>query len=61
VIAVKEKINSIVNQQPDDSSFEEILRELVFAKMIDNGLADSDKGKLTSHKLVMEEIESWSE
>jgi len=60
VIAVKEKINSIVNQQPDDSSYEEILRELIFAKMIDNGLNDSKNGKLTSHALVMEEIESWS-
>ena len=60
MIAVKEKINSIVNQQPDDSSYEEILRELIFAKMIDNGLNDSKNGKLTSHALVMEEIESWS-
>ena len=50
VIVVKEK-ESIVNKESDDSSF---------AKMIDNGLNDSENGKLTSHGLVMEEIESWS-
>ena len=34
----------IIGRQPDDSSYEEILRELVYARMVQRGLADSDAG-----------------
>lgn len=40
----KESMSRIIDQQPDDSSYDEILRELAFARMVDRGLADSDQG-----------------
>jgi hypothetical protein len=33
----------IIQAQPDDSSHDEILRELAFARMIERGLADVDQ------------------
>ncbi len=55
----KERINKIVNKQPADSSYNEIMRELIFAKMIKKGLADSKNGNLTSHEDMKKEIALW--
>lgn len=32
MLTVKEKVSEIVQAQPDDSSFDEILRELAFSR-----------------------------
>ncbi len=55
----KEEITQIVQQQPDDSSFEEILRELALARMIDRGLADSQAGDTISDDEMTHRIKSW--
>jgi len=47
---VKELITKIIQEQPDDASYEEILRELVLERMIDQGLEDSRKGRLVSNE-----------
>jgi len=39
VVSVKEQMSNIIQDQPEDSSYEEILRELAFALMIDRGMA----------------------
>lgn len=39
---VKEELTRLIQEQPDDSSREEIIRELAFHLMIQRGLADSD-------------------
>ncbi len=49
----------IIQEQPDDSSFDEIIRELAFSKMIDKGLSDSDKGNVVSHEEMGKRIASW--
>ena len=41
---VKEQLIRLIEDQPDDSSHEEILRELAFAAMVERGVADSDAG-----------------
>ncbi len=38
MISVKEQMPDIIQSQPDDSNYEEILRELAFALMIDCGI-----------------------
>ncbi len=57
--AVKEMMTQIIAQQPDDSSFDEIFRELALARMIDRGLADSDAGRTVAHEEMKRRIESW--
>jgi predicted transcriptional regulator len=57
--SAKEQIAKILQDQPDDSSYDEILRELAFARMIDSGLADSDAGRMISHEEMGRRIKTW--
>ncbi len=56
---VKEKIVKIVESQPDDSSFDEILRELVFSQMIDRGLEEIQAGEFITEDELLEDVDSW--
>lgn len=56
--SAKEQIK-ILQDQPDDSSYDEILRELAFARMIERGLADSDAGRTISHEEMGRRIKTW--
>lgn len=57
--AVKEKMVTIINQQPEDSSYEEILKELAFDRMIREGVEDSKKGNIFSEAEAWDRIKSW--
>jgi predicted transcriptional regulator len=59
-MTAKEQIVAILAGQPDDSTYEELLRELVFAQMIDRGLADSDARRTVSHEEMEARISSWA-
>jgi hypothetical protein len=56
---IKEKMINIIREQPEDSNFFEILQELSFINMIENGLNDSKNNKITSEKMLKEEIKKW--
>ena len=58
-ISVKEQMAHIIDAQPEDSSYEEILRELAFALMIDRGLEDAKAGRTISHDEMQRRIASW--
>ncbi len=55
----KETMLKIIADQPEDSSYEELLHELAMARMIERGLADHRAGRVTSHDEVKREVESW--
>ena len=57
----KEEATKLLESLPDDASFDEILRELAFARMIERGLADSDEGRTISHEELGKRIDSWDE
>ncbi len=59
--SVKERIIDIVNDQPDDSSFDEIMNELAFDRMIRRGLKDFEEGRVFSHKEVKQKVKQWQE
>ena len=56
---VKEKLAEVIQAQPDDASYEEIVRELVFERMIDRGMEDLRKGNLVSNEEVERRIATW--
>jgi hypothetical protein len=58
-MTVKEIIHKIIDQQPDDSSFEDILKELTFNNMIRKGIDDVRNGQVLSQEEVRKEIDSW--
>jgi predicted transcriptional regulator len=57
--SAKEQMKAIIEQQPEDSSYDEILRELAFARMVERGLADSDARRTISHEEMGRRIKSW--
>ena len=55
----KEQIAKLLQEQPDDSSYDEIVRELAFGVMVQRGLADSDKGRMISNEDMRNRIRQW--
>ncbi len=49
---VKEKMSDVIQSQPDDASYEEIMRELAFERMVERGLEDSRKGRVISNEEI---------
>ena len=56
---VKEELAKLIEAQPDDSSSEEIVRELAFHVMVERGLADSDAGRVVSNQEIRRRIRKW--
>ena len=57
--AVKERMADVIHNQPEDATYEEILRELAFEKMVPSGLKDSREGKTISNEEMKRRISSW--
>ena len=49
----------IINELPDDSTYDEILRELAFRRMIERGLKNSNEEKTISNNEMEKRIKSW--
>lgn len=58
--AAKTTMLELIQRQPDDSSYEELLRELMFEHTIQQGLEDVGQGNVISNEAMRGEIESWS-
>ena len=57
--SVKEEMTRIIQEQPDDSSFDEILRELAQACMINRGIQDSDADRTTRDDEMRRQMDQW--
>ena len=55
----KEKMKELIEDQPDDATYEEILRELAFAGMVERGLADAREGRVVSNEEMGKRIRLW--
>lgn len=56
----KQEVVRLLDTLPEDSSFDEILRELALARMIERGLADSQNGRTVAHDEVGVMITAWA-
>ena len=57
----KQQMISVLQQQPEDSSYDELLRELAFCRMIDRGLKDVADRRTVDNEEVRRQIKSWQE
>jgi hypothetical protein len=57
--SAKEQITHIVQEQPEDSSYDEILRVLALARMIERGLEDSQAHRTISDEEMRQRIRTW--
>ena len=55
----KEELSRLIQGQPEDSSREEIVRELAFHVMVERGVADSDAKRTISNNEMGRRIRSW--
>ena len=55
----KEELARLIAGQPDDSSREEIVRELAFHVLVERGLADSNARRAMSNEGMGQHIRSW--
>jgi len=58
-VTAKEKARQIIDDLPEDTSFDEVLKELAMHRMIDRGLDDLDIGRTVPHEEVKRRVESW--
>lgn len=57
--APKLEAKKIIDSLPEDTSYDEILKELAFDRMIQKGLEDSKHGKIISNKEMERRIKQW--
>lgn len=55
----KDELKALLESQPDDSSAEDLVRELAFHLMVQRGVADSDAGRVVSNEEMGRRIRSW--
>jgi len=55
----KDELARLLANQPEDSSQQEVVRELAFHVMVQRGLADSDAGRTISNEEMQRRIRSW--
>ena len=56
MLTIKNRMTDIIKNQPDDATYNEILRELAFDQMIMDGLEDSREGKTISNEEMKNRI-----
>jgi len=55
----KDDLKALLDAQPEDSSSEELVRELAFHLMVQRGLADSDNQRTISNAEMERRTRSW--
>ena len=56
---VKEKMTEVIQSQPEDATYDEIMRELAFERMAARGLEDSRQGRIVSNDEMQRRIRTW--
>ncbi|NQE53656.1 hypothetical protein C5S29_08685 [ANME-1 cluster archaeon GoMg3.2] len=55
--SVKDRMAEIIQEHPEVATYEEIMRELAFERMVERGLADSRTGRVISNEEMARQIE----
>ena len=55
----KQSAKKVIDSLPDDTSYDEIIKELAFHRMIERGLEDSKNGRTISNEEMKQKIKQW--
>ncbi|MEE8524588.1 MAG: hypothetical protein V3T72_11710 [Thermoanaerobaculia bacterium] len=58
--ADKDLMLAIIRDQPDDNSYDDLLRRLALHRIVDRGIADVDQHQLTTTRELRSRIKEWS-
>jgi predicted transcriptional regulator len=56
----KEKLNKTINNLPDSFTIDELIDQLIFIEKVEEGLKQSEEGKVVSNEDVKQMIDKWS-
>jgi predicted transcriptional regulator len=56
----KEKLNQTINNLPDSFTIDELIDQLIFIEKVEEGLKQSENGKVVSNDDVKMMIDKWS-
>ena len=56
----KEKVNKTINNLPDKFTIDELIDRLIFMEKIEEGLKQSEEGKVVSNEDLKVIIDKWS-
>ncbi len=56
---VKDKMTEVIQAQPEDATYEQIMRELAFERMVARGLEDSRRGRVLSNEEMERRMREW--
>ena len=56
----KEKVNKTINNLPDKFTIDELIDRLIFMEKIEEGLQQSEEGKVVSNEDLKVIIDKWS-
>ena len=59
MLSIKDNARKIIDDLPDDVSYDELIKELLFKRMLERGIRDSQLNKITSDEELGREIEKW--
>jgi predicted transcriptional regulator len=57
--SAKQKMTEVIQSQPEDATYEEIMRELAFERMVVRGLEDSRAGRVVSNEEMERRMRTW--
>lgn len=57
--SAKEQIRSVLEDQSEDATYDDILRELAFERMVDQGVSDVRAGRVVDHETALRRIRAW--
>jgi predicted transcriptional regulator len=56
----KDKLSKTINSLPDSFTIDELIDQLIFMEKVEDGLKQSDEGKVVSNEDVKLMIDKWS-
>lgn len=58
--SAKTRMVEVIQEQPDDATYDEIMRELAFRRMVDRGLEDVRAGRTIANEEISRRIRTWA-
>jgi hypothetical protein len=60
IMLTKDRIHTTLEQMPDSFSIDELIDQLIFIERIEDGIQQSEEGKVVSNEDVQLMINKWS-
>jgi len=60
IMLTKERLNKTINHLPDSFTIDELIDKLIFTEKVEDGIKQSDEGKVVSNEDIKTMIDKWS-